>query len=60
MEEQLPRFEVLEWSASEVKRRGGEEGLSTGLVGPATELANEVLEAYEAGLQTLMGWFMAD
>jgi hypothetical protein len=51
MEEQLPRFEVLEWSASEVKRRGGEEGLSTGLVGPATELANEVLEAYEAGLQ---------
>ena len=55
MEQQLPRFEVLDWSAAEVKRRAGDEGLSSGVEGPATELANEVLEAYEAGLQDADG-----
>lgn len=55
MDEQLPRFEVLEWSAAEVKRRAGDEGLATGVEGAATELANEVLEAYEAGLQDADG-----
>ena len=55
MEQQLPRFEVLDWSAAEVKRRAGDEGLSSGVEGLATELANEVLEAYEAGLQDADG-----
>lgn len=49
--EQLPRFEVLEWSSEEVKRRSEGEPPENVMSKEASALANEVLEAYSAELK---------
>ncbi len=49
--EQLPRFEVLEWSAEEVKRKSEGEPHENVISKEASALANEVLAAYSAELK---------